>query len=243
MRTFARMSGALASIPNAQPDTTRLTSEGDIITFEDPFFGGGEAIYAKAAGTIAPLEPVVFTPVFDSTEGRYVYAATVVPNTANLGKAAAVYMGGASIASGQYGLFQVSGLTPVACSASVAANTLVGIAAAGRLGAWATTKGLSNCICAAAATTTVVKKSCYIQNAGLQVRVSNSEGWFVGMPLTGTGMGASAKISIISNDGKIVTVDVASTASGNVDVTGTYNNTTIFWNVVHLNRSFYQGAV
>ena len=242
MRTFARMTGALASIPNAQPDTTRLTSEGDIILFEDPFFGGGEAIYARAAGTIAPLEPVVFTPVFDSTEGRYVYAATTVPNTASLGKAAAVYMGGASIASGQYGLFQITGLTPVACNASVAANTVVGIAAAGRLGAWATTKGVANCICAAAATTTVVKKNSYIQNAGFQIRVTNSDGWFVGMPLTGTGVGASAKILSISNDGKIVTVDVASTASGNVDVTGTYNNGTIYWNVIHMNRSFYQGA-
>jgi hypothetical protein len=236
------MSGALASIPNAQPDTIRLTSEGDIITFEDPFFGGGEAIYARANATIAPLEPVVFTPVFDTTEGRYVYAASPVPNTASLGKPAAVYMGGASIASGQYGLFQVSGLTPVACNATVLANVAVGVAAAARLGAWATTKGVANCICAAPATTTVVKKACYIQNASGQIRVPNSEGWFVGMPLTGTGIGASAKISNISNDGKIVTVDVVSTASGNIDVTGTYNNATIFWNVIHMNRSFYQGA-
>jgi hypothetical protein len=80
--------------------------------------------------------------------------------------------------------------------------------------------------------------------------VSNSDGWFEGMALTGTGIPASTCVGDIDASGTVVlmvqtgtTTVQNATATGSVSVTGTYNDGTRYWNVATLNRPFAQGAI
>jgi hypothetical protein len=85
-------------------------------------------------------------------------------------------------------------------------------------------------------------KTASLSKGSYLIKVSNTDGWFVGMPLTGTGVGASAVITAIAVDGT-VTVDVVSTSTASSSVTGTYNDSTVYWNVVSLSHAFAQGQV
>jgi hypothetical protein len=222
-------------------DTTPVLRPGFIQAFTDNWWGFGEFMYARAAGAIRAFGLCVTTPVFDSTLQSYRYDVTEVPNTANLGRMLCVASD--SMTSGEYGWFQISGLTPVNCSASVAADTTFGIAAAGQGGANSAGKQVLNARVMVAAAATVAKANCTNVSGSTVLQVPNSDGWFVGAYLSGTGVGAACIVSAISPDGRTVTMSVASTAAIAGTVTATYNNATIFYNVVHLNRPFAQGAI
>lgn len=223
----------------ASDTTPQLTPGGQIIEATDPWWGFGEFIYARAAGTIRSKGLCVLTPAFSSDQ--YLFNATEVPNTANLGRMLAVAMG--AMASGDYGFFQVSGITPVDMQASVAADTAWGIAAAGQGGANSAGKQVLNSRVLVAGAATVVKAGCVAQSGSTTLQVPNSDGWFPGVFLSGTGIAALTRVSSISPDGRTVTLSVATTAAVGGSVTATYNNATIFYNVAHLNRSFAQGAI
>ena len=75
------------------------------------------------------------------------------------------------------------------------------------------------------------------------LQVPNSDGWFVGAYLSGTGIAAATTVSSIDPSGRFVTLSVVTTAAVSGSVTATYNNATIFYNVAHLNRPFAQGAI
>lgn len=222
-------------------DTTPRVQPGQIITAVDNWWGAGEFIYARAAGTIRAFGLCVLTPVFDSTLGSYRFDVTEVPNTANLGRMLAVAP--CALTSGQYTWFQITGLTPVNCSASVAADTTFGIAAAGQGGAAAAGKQILNARVIAAATTTVAKAGCTAPNGSTSLQVPNSDGWFVGAYLSGTGIAAGTTVSSIDASGRFVTLSAATTGAVAGTVTATYNNATIFYNVAHLNRPFAQGNI
>lgn len=223
-------------------DTTPiLRPSGFTQAFADNWWGYGEFMYARAAGTIRAFGLCVITPVFDSTLGCYRYDVTEAPNTANLGRM--ICVASDSMASGDYGWFQISGLTPVNCQASVAADTTFGIAAAGQGGANSAGKQILNARVMVAAAATVAKTNCQTNGISTVLNVGNADGWFVGAYLSGTGVGAAAVVSAISPDGRTVTMSVASTAAISGTVTATYNNATVFYNVVHLNRPFAQGAI
>lgn len=242
---FAGNSGILGT-PQAQysgitVDTTHRLPPGQLLTMADNWWGAAEFIYARAAGAIRAFGLCVVTPVFDSTLGSYRYDVTEVPNTANLGRMLAVAP--CALSSGQYTWFQISGLTPVNCSASVAADTTFGIAAAGQGGANGAGKQVLNARIAAAATTTVVKAGCTAPLGSNTLQVPNSDGWFVGAYLSGTGIAAGTTVSSIDPSGRFVTLSAATTAAVAGTVTATYNNATVFYNVAHLNRPFAQGAI
>ena len=221
------------------PDSTSRATPGLIHTAVDPYWGGAEFIYCKANGSIRGFGLVVITQTFAS--GQVVYNATEVPNTANLGRTLGVAMVPAS--SGQFFWVMISGVTPVNCQAAVAADTTFGIAAAGQGGANTAGKQILNARVVVASTQTVAKTGAQANSGSTTLRVGNTDGWFVGAYLSGTGIAALTVVSDIDPSGTLVTLSVATTAAVNGTVTATYNNATIFYNVAHINRPFAQGAI
>lgn len=237
---------SIAGHPQAQlsgitADTTPRMQPGNFLTMTDPWWGTGEFIYARANGSIRAFGLCVLTPVFDSTLNSWRYDMTEVPNTANLGRS--VYVSQMALTSGQYSYFMMTGVTPVNCTASVAADTTFGVAAAGQGGANTAGKQILNGRVVAAATTTVVKAGCTAPSGSTVLTVPSSDGWFVGAYLSGTGIAAATTVSSIDPSGRFVTLSAATTALVNGSITATYNNATVFYNVAHLNRPLAQGAI
>lgn len=214
---------------------------GEIVQAVDKVWGAGEFMFARANGSIRSYGLVSFLPVWDSTNKVYTWNATEVANTANLGRPVGVAPG-LAMSSGQYGYFQLSGNGPVNCNASVAADTTFGIVAAGQGGANSAGKQLLNARVVTAATNTVVKAGTGA-SGDFFIYVSDTDGWFIGGYLSGTGVGASAKITAIDLMGKWVQVDVANSAAISGNVTQTANNATIFYNIANMDRMFAQGAI
>ncbi len=220
------------------PDTTARQQPGIIIEAVDNYWGTGEFQYVRAAGSIRQNGLVVITPSLQTT--GYRYDATEVPNTANLGRQIGVAM--TAMTSGQYGWVAISGIVPVNCNASVAADTTFGIAAAGQGGANTAGKQILSARIVAPATTTIAKTA--TGNAGSKLlNVTGDSGWFIGLYLSGTGIAAATVIVDIDPSGTQVTLNNATTALVNGTVTGTYNNATVYYNVAVLNRAFAQGAI
>lgn len=211
---------------------------------EDKVWGPGEFVYARAGGSIRTYGLCVLTPVWDATNFTYTWNATECPNTANLGRTLAVNQVGA-LTTGQYGWFQVSGITVINGTATVAADTTFGITAAGQVGANSAGKQVLNARVVTPATQTVAKTGTGT-SGDFKIFVNSIDGWFVGGYLSGTGVGASAIVTALAANGPNgpeATVSVANSAAVSGTVTLTYNNATIFYNVAHLNRAFAQGAI
>jgi hypothetical protein len=239
--TYANIDGIVGNqqiAPFGLPDTTSRQAAGTLLAAVDNYWGGGEFLYVKAGGSIRQYGLVVVTPAVAS--GAFAYTATETPNTANLGRMLGVAM--TPMTTGQFGWICVGGIVPVNCSASVAADTAFGIAAAGQGGAIGNGKQVLNARIIQAATATVVKTG--VANSGsTQLNVSGADGWFIGAYLSGTGVGSGATITDISPDGTTVTMSLVSTAAINGSVTATYNNATIYYNIAHVNRPFAQGQI
>jgi hypothetical protein len=221
------------------PDTTSRQQPGMLITAVDNYWGAGEFIYVRAAATIRQGATCALTPAVAS--GAYRFDATEVGNTANLGQMVGIAMTPMTV--GQFGWLCISGVVPALANATVAANTATGIVAAGQLGANSAGKQIVNARVVAPATTTVVKANSVANSGSNRLQVTNSDGWFIGAYLSGTGIAAGTTITDISPDGTQVTLSAATTAAVNGSVTATYNNATIFYNVLHINRPFAQGAI
>ncbi len=226
---------------NLGNDTPVRMGQGFIIQAIDPWWGGAEFVWGRATAAIRAQGLCSLLPVFDSTLNAWRYDITEVANTANLGRSLCVAMG--SFTTGQYGWFMVAGVTPVNCQAAVAADTTFGIAAAGQGGANSAGKQVLNARIVGASTTTVVKAGCTANSGSNQLQVPNSDGWFVGVYLSGTGIAAGTTVTAIDGSGRFVTLSANTTAAVNGNVTATYNNATVFFNVAHLNRPFAQGAI
>jgi hypothetical protein len=222
------------------PDTTQRQPVGTILASLDPFWGGGEYIYGKANATLNQGQVCVW----DAS-----WQFTALPNTANQGRsiAFATY----PMTAGQYGWFKISGRCVANSTASVAAGSLVGITAAGQLGAAGVAgKAIFNATSDQAATATITKANTQTTNGSPLLRVSNSDGLFVGLAISGTGIPASTYVGAISSDGRTLTMtqsDLATgqnaTASGSITLTGTMNDGTTFYNVVQCDRPFAEGQV
>lgn len=241
---YASVSGLVggqpAGLSNLAQDLPVRLSQGLIYNVVDPWWGGGELVWGRAAAAIRAQGLCSMQPTFDTALQAFRYDVTEVANTANLGRSLCVAMG--SYTTGQYGWFLLSGVVPVNCQAAVAAGTTFGIAAAGQGGANTAGKQILNGIVVAPSTTTVIKTQCQAPVGSNQLQVGNSEGWFVGAFLSGTGIAGGTTITAIDSSGRIVTLSAVTTAAVG-SVTATYNNGTIFYNVAHLNRPFAQGAI
>lgn len=219
-----------------QPDTVQRQPLGQTLSVSDPFYGGQELVYL-AIPTSTALN-VGHAVTWDSTN-----TAVVLPNTANLGFPVAFSLNQvASNAALQYGWFIIEGQALCWSSASVAAAAAIGIVAAGQLGANSAGKEILGARVSAAATTTVVKANTRTQSGSTVIFPTTTDGWFVGMAISGTGIAASSVITAIGDLNR-VTLNNAATATGSVSVTGTRNDGTNFWNLVAIDRPQAQGAI
>ena len=229
--------------PLASLSSTEQLRGGFIARMEDPVYGGGEAIYARAGAAIRNLGLCVFTPVWDATNFRYTWNASEVPNTALLGRPVGVAMGGA-MTTGQFGWFLISGTIQVNGTASVAADTAFGITAAGQIGAITAGKQVVSARVLTPATNTVVKAATGVSGDNIiKITGGNADGFFIGGVLTGTGVGASAVVTGIDPLNSQLTVSVVNSATVTGNLTQTANDATIFYNVANFNRSFAQGQI
>lgn len=228
------------------PDTTQRHVLGEVRAFLDPYWGGGEAIYLQL-----PVNTALKVGTCLSFDVATSFVAAAVANTANLGKSVAFLLNYvASNASAQYAWAVVSGQCLAWASASVAANTATGIVAAGQTGANAAGKQIVNARVTKPATTTVAKTNCTLTGGSNLIQVPNTDGWFVGMAISGTGIPASTYVGSIDPSGTLVTMVQSdfstaqnATAGGAATVTGTYNDASDYYNVITCDRPFAQGAI
>lgn len=224
------------------PDTVQRHPLGTVINVNDPYWGGRELIYLAYSFTNGTPLRVGAILTYGTASG---FTATLVANTANLGSSVAFVNDGilSTAATGTYYLWAViSGQCPVWSSASVAANTAIGIVAAGQGGANSAGKQLVNTRVVLPATTTVVKANTVTQNGSAIIRPFTADGWFLGVSVSGTGITTSV-INNIDPDNRTITLASNSTATGAVSATGTYNDATNFYNIVLCDRPFAQGAI
>lgn len=223
------------------PSAEQSGLTGRIIGAVDNYWGGAEFIYARASTTIPAFAPCILAPVYDSTRKLYEFEATPIPNTANLGKSVCVAQ--TDFAEDEYGWFMIAGVTPVASTANVTAGNPIGITGAGTLGANSAGKQILNVNTIESGAKTVVKAGSTASSGSKFLKVVDSDGWFPGVFLSGTGIAAGTRVVSIQKNGRLVELSLATTAAVNGNVTATYNNSTIFYNVIQLNRPFAQGAI
>ena len=222
-----------------------LIPVGTIVVFNDPYWNGIEVIRLQV-----PTSTAVRVGTLSTLTNTYGFVA--VPNTALLGQSVAMSLNDipSNASFVQYAWFVIAGRYPVLSTASVAADTAFGITGAGTVGANTAGKEILNARIQLASTATVVKANTNTTSGSPTIRVSNTDGWFVGAALSGTGIPASTCIGSIDASGTIVgmvqtgtTTAQNATATGSVSVTATYNDGTRHWNVATMQRPFAQGAI
>lgn len=221
------------------PDTTERHPPGLTLTVEDSYWGSAEVIYVYANGAIRQGALVILNPT--RVSGRWRWNATEVTNTANLGRP--VYVAMTSMSVGQFGWVANMGIVPVNCNASVNSDNPFGIAATGQGGALTAGKQILNARVIGAAGMVIPKAGCVANAGSNRLQVPSSDGWFVGVFLSGTGIAAGTTVAEIDPSGTIVTLSSPTTGLVNDVVTATYNNGTVFYNVVHIDRPLAQGAI
>ena len=224
------------------PDTVQRHPLGTITNVVDPYWGGQELMYVQFAFTTGTALRTGAVMAYDVASS---FTATLVANTQNLGKSVGFNLNSipSANASGTYYLWIViSGSYVAYSSASVAADTAIGIVAAGQAGTLATGKQLVNCRSTRPSSTTVAKANTVTQNGSPILKVFNTDGWFVGGSVSGTGITTSL-ITAIDPDNRTVTLASNASATGSVTATQTFNDGTAHFNTVTFNRPFAQGAI
>lgn len=200
------------------PDTSQRQPLGMEVTAVDPYWGAGTFLYLKSADAVLKGSVVMWDESFN---------AALLPSAVTQGFAWAVAM--APAASGTYFWAQVCGRAVYKTNATVAADGVLAIAAAGILGATATGKqvlGIRNRVAATGTTTVSVAT---VTNSGTLLAQKGYDGIFLGIALSGTGIPASTVAAGLDPDGKriymgsaIGTFDKLATATGQITLTGTY---------------------
>lgn len=215
---------------------------GIMLPAEDPVWGPGEFVFARANGSIRQYGACLLLPVWDATNKIYTENMTEVTNTTLLGRPAYICQTAGGLTTGQYGWFMTSGITPVNCTASVAAGSPVGVVAAGQLGALAAGKSVNGATSVTPATQTVTQTGFGVSGDTV-IRMANTSGFFPGVFISGTGVAASATVAAVDPLGRFIVSSGANTANVGGTITATYNNATIFYNVIAMNRAQYQGPI
>jgi hypothetical protein len=209
------------------PDTTQRHPLGTKVTAVDPYWGEGEFIYVKSGAAILKGSVCMWGGTSIALGVITGYVAALIPNTANQGFPVGVAM--APMASGTFGWLQISGSVVFKTGSTVAADVSIGITAAGILGTFAAGKQIVNLRNTAAATATVTAVVNTTNGTGVLTFRDGYDGFFLGLPITGTGIPASTVIAKLDPDGRTVYTgsaigtlgDKNSTATGSVTLTGT----------------------
>lgn len=227
----------VVAVPPATTPYVLPSAPGLVVSATDPVWGGGEFVFARASAGIRRWGMCTLLPVWDATNRVFTINATEVAATANLAQALAVNASGAALTTGQYAWFQIAGASPVSASASVAAGVTFGTTTAGQVGANSAGKQVLGGVSVAPSTQTVIKVGQGIISDNI-INVSNTDGWFLGAALSGTGVGAGV-ITYMDPLGKFVVNSVANTAAIAGNVTATYTGHI----VASYNRPHLQGAI
>lgn len=234
---------AVQPVPATTPPNP-FYSPGFIAVAEDPIWGPGEFVFGRINGNIRLYGGCVLLPVWDATNKVYTYNFTEWSNTTLLGQPGYIYQGNVAGTVGQYAWFQMSGRSPVNGTATVAANVAAGHNATGQLTANAASLQLLNARVITPATQTVVAAQTGFGAIGdTTIGLANVAGFFVGGYVSGTGVGAAAIVSAVDPISKTISVTVANSAQVTGNVTVTYNNGAIFYNVLEMNRMMLQGPI
>lgn len=200
------------------PDTTQRHALGLTLNAVDPFWGHGKFMYVESDDAILKGSLVAW----DET-----YKGVLLPSAVTQGFPFGVAM--APMSDGKFGWIQLEGRAVYKTNATVAADGVVAVAAAGILGATATGKqllGIRNRV-AATGTKTV---SATTKTGSYVLQTAGYDGFFLGMALSGTGVPASTVVAKLSPDGKTIFMgsaigtvgDKLATADGTITLTGTY---------------------
>lgn len=220
---FAAISGFVGTQPFNDwfaPDTTQRHALGTKVVAADPFWGLGTFMYVKSNDAILKGSLVGWDEVYQSA---------LFPSAVTQGFPWGVAM--APMASGTYGWIQLEGRAVYKTNATVAADGVVAIAAAGILGATATGKQLIGVRNRVAATGTKTFANTQTTNGTNVLFIPQGyDGAFLGMALSGTGIPAATLAAGLDPDGKRIYTgsaigtlgDKNSTATGSITLTGTY---------------------
>ena len=200
------------------PDTSQRNMLGLTVTAVDPFWGLGKFMYVKSTDAILKGSLCAW----DES-----YNAGLLPSAVTQGFPWGVAM--APMASGTYGWIQLEGRAVYKTNATVAADGIVAVAAAGILGATATGKQLIGVRNRVAATGTKTVTAQTTNGTGV-LTTQGYDGFFIGMALSGTGIPASTVVAKLDADGRTIYTgsaigtlgDKNSTATGSITLTGTY---------------------
>jgi hypothetical protein len=209
-----------------EPDTVARHPPGYCLDFYDSYFGWQRAIYAVSAAAQVVGEPCILGWAMTAGNTAPVLTATTAPTALAPGEP--IVVAKTAMVSGGYGWYITHGIAPVAGDSALAASAAAFIHAAGRIGATGVGDQVVGAKVLKTSSHTVTKANTIVDKGTYRIKVPNTDGLFIGMPITGSGMGASAKITHITPD-NVVTVDVVATASGVVTITGTYTDSTVHW--------------
>lgn len=200
------------------PDTVQRHPLGTKIDAVDPYWGQGAFLYVKSTDAILKGSVVMW----DESAN-----AVLLPTTALQGFPWGVAM--APMASGTFGWIQLAGRAVYKTNATVAADAIVAIAAAGILGATATGKqliGVRNRVSATGTKTATAQTV----NGSYVLKTDGYDGFFLGMALSGTGVPAATVVAKLDPDGRTIYMgsaigtvgDKLATATGTITLTGAY---------------------
>lgn len=200
------------------PDTVQRHVLGTTVTAVDPFWGAGKFMYVKSNDAILKGSLVAWDEI---------YQGVLLPSAVTQGFPWGVAM--APMASGTFGWIQLEGRAVYKTNATVAADGVVAVAAAGILGATATGKQLIGVRNRISATGTKTVTAITTNGTGV-LQTGGYDGFFLGMALSGTGIPASTVVAKLDSDGRTIYTgsaigtlgDKNSTASGSITLTGTY---------------------
>jgi hypothetical protein len=219
------------------PDTTQRQVLGTTVTATDPFWGAGKFMYVKSTDAILKGSLVMWDEL---------YNGVLLPTTQGQGFPFGVAM--APMASGTFGWLQLEGRAVYKTNATVAADTVIGIAAAaaGIAGTNTAGKQLVNVRNRISATGTKTFTASTVNGSSTLLVTNGYDGAFLGMALSGTGIPASTVVAALDPDGKriymgsaIATIDKLATATGSITLTGTYTG----FGSGLINNPFAQGAI
>lgn len=193
--------------------TRAFAVQHDFSTTANVLNATGEFVYGKSAAAQACGLPV--------TMNSNTYVGTALANTANLGCGVAV-AANRFTAADQYGWYQVSGVGPVVTNATFAADAAVFIVAAGQLSTTiAAGKQILGGRSVIATAATFTKTNSKTKLNSTQLVVTNTDGIFAGLAVSGTGIAAST-VTDVDPGSNTVTLSAAMTATGVVTATFTY---------------------
>ena len=172
------------------------------------------------------------------------FSFVILPVTANLNKPIAVAMQPVPLNASfvQYAWFVVCGTFRVLSTVATAINTPLFISATAGKAFVTLTAGrqLVNMNPVVAATETIAKVAQTLSGSNI-IKVANTDGWFVGGSVSGTGIVTSliTNIDVAGN----VTLASNATATGSVTATQTANDGASFFPTVQMHFPFAQGNI